>query len=517
MSTISGKLHVTALVLLVILIATTSVFALYSSPVNIGTNGTIDYSKIFLNVQSELRGCDIKYLVAYSHNDTLIAQTLASYGFNAIYVECNPFAYTGLVMSNFQDMINACKKYSLTFHVLLTLNAGTGPGYIDTYEDYGYNLTGYRSSWCTALENGTLHNSISFSSDAARNRMKQVVQTMLTLFPDIVDINLDYVRYPSNDPIPDVNYRVPYDNASETAFLAWLTSNGKAFSGNWSDYYHGGSHWTDFATWRAIPIDDMVRDIRAWALAVNSKIMITADVWTPWQTAGWTPDLVKNVLGQDTPYWISQGYLDAVDPMNYVPDLASLQYRMDNESTYWMGGTPKGPIPMVPFITQGGPGGDVDTPIAISTWLQQIDYLRSSGCNGFIIWRYAGPGLSETGTPYTDIRPYLAAIQNSSAEGAFPVFGQTSPSVIGSTITWQTSLPTMGKVEYRLTQMFTATPENGTLLPYVTIDYTPGKILSDSVPGQAHSITVPISPPFYYRIISNDTNVELVSPEYQVS
>jgi hypothetical protein len=461
-----------------------------------------------------LRGCLIKYILNHAHNDTLIAQTLANYGFNAVYMECNPFAFFGLDVSFFQDMINACKKYNLTFHVLLKLEAGTGPDYTDAHENYGYNLTGYRSSWCTALENGTSTGFISFSADAARNRIKQVVQTLLTFFPDIVDLNIDYVRYPTSDlsSIPNIHYRVPYDDASKTAFLAWLTANGKNFSGNWSDYYHGGLHWTDFATWRINPINDIVRDIRAWALAVKPTVMITADVWTPYY--GWTPDEYKEVMGQDPAYWISQGWIDSINPMNYVSDLATLQYRMTQESTYWLGGTAKGAIPLVPFITQGGPGADVSTPISNSTWLQQINYLRQSGANGFIIWAYDGPGLDES---WTDITPYLALIRDSSQKGAFPVFRQTNPTVLGSTITWQTSLPTTGKIEYSLTQMFSATPKNGTLLPYVKIDYIPGTILSESAPTQTHSITVPLSPPFYYRVRDNDTNVELASPVYLVT
>jgi hypothetical protein len=513
MTLISGKTRLVAPALLVLLLAVISVSALNSSTVYIANHGTLSYSNIFLNArQSELRGCLIKYISSYSHNNSLIAQTLASYGFNAVYLESNPFYYTGYSMSFFQDMINACKQYNLTFHVLVTLNSGTGGDYSNGSELYPYGFSGYDSNWVTNLDNGSTVPFMSFSSTATRNRVKQVIQTMLNYFPDITDINLDYVRYPTSEvsTIPNINERLPYDTASKTAFLAWLTANNKTFSGSWSDYYSGGSHYTDFAAWRAIPIDNIVRDIRAWALAIKPTVMITADVWTPWSAPGWTPDLNIFSLGQDVAYWISQGYLDAVNPMNYQPTLAGLQYVMSNESTYWLGGTSKGAIPLIPFITQGGTQ-NLGSAIPISTWIQQINYLRQSGANGFIIWAYAGPGFNN---PFTDITPYLAAIQNNCTNGAFPVFKQTTPTVTGSTISWQTSPATTGRVEYSSTPIFPGIPQNGTLLPYVDIDNTPGTILSESTPTQTHSITVPLSTPFYYRIRNNDTNVELASPAY---
>jgi uncharacterized lipoprotein YddW (UPF0748 family) len=518
MTLISGKIRLVVSVLLVFLVAAATVSAINSSSTNIASHGTISYQNIFLNArQSELRGVLVKYIYWYSHNDTVICQTLASYGFNAVYLEVSPTAWTGYALKDFQSMIDACKKYGLDFHALVVFG-GYDPIYTDVSESYypQFGLNGSDPDWRAVDVNGNYVNWTSFAKNSTRNRVKQVIQTMLTDFPDIVDLNLDYLRYPTTDVIdtPNINYMVDYSNESKAAFATWLQQNGKAPIGSvWpGPFAYGGARWSDFAEWRVIPINNMVRDVRQWALAINPHITISADVWTPWSSPGWTPDLNKEAIGQDPAYWISQGWLDSINPMNYVPDLASLQYRMSNESTHWLGGTAKGAIPLVPFITQGTPGNDVETPISNSTWLQQINYLRESGANGFIIWKYNGPGLNNPYPLATDIRPYLAAIQNSSAKGAYPVFKQTSPTVMGSTVIWQTSLPTTGKVEYSLTPMFTARPENGTLLPYVDIDYTPGTILSEPTPTQTHSITVPLSPPFYYRIRDNDTNVELASP-----
>jgi len=488
-----------------------------SSSLQIANVGTISYLSLSSRVRaSELRGVLVKYFYQYTHNATLICQTLASSGVNAIYLEVNPFAWTGYCLSYFQEMINACKLYGLTFHVLFTVNAGLDSTYTDTSESYyPYGLTGDRAAWYTNLDDGTVVPFISYSNAATQARIKQVIDVMFQNFPYISDINLDYVRYPTSElsTITNIEYRVPYDSASKTEFLAWLTANNKVFTGTWSDYYYGGSHYRDFATWRCLPINNIVHDVREWTLADNPSAMISADVWTPWQ-GGWTPDTNPYSLGQDVAYWISHGYLDSVNPMNYASTLSDMQYRVNAEITYWLGGTSKGAIPLVPFMTQGGPGADASSPIPIATFITQINYLRSSGCNGFIFWRYGGPGLSETGTPFTNIVPYLSAIKNNCTNGAFPVFLQSSPTTQGSTITWLTSRSTIGEVEYSSSPLFYSIPENGTYMPYIELGYSKGTILSESAESTSHSIVVPLSQPFYFRIIDADFSIELASPAY---
>jgi PKD repeat protein len=477
-----------------------------------------DFMTVLLTVQatpvqaqykrkSELRGVLVKFLTQYAHDDDLICQTLASYGFNALYLELYPFFWTGNSLNQFQEMIDACKKYGLEFHVLFAFY-GYDPSYTDASESGNpYGLEGSDPDWRMVDANGNYVNWCCLQRASTRARVKQVIETMLTWFPDIVDINLDYIRYPTSSEGID-QYSICYCNECKAAFQGWLAINGKTFTGNWADYYHGGSHWLEYAEWRCEPINNMVRDVRQWALLVNSNLMFTADVWSTY--VGWTPDTYKEYMGQDPAYWISKGWLDAINPMKYTDDISSLQ-RLQDEIQYQTGDA-KGAVPLVPFITPGSPGSGV-SPVSTSFWVQEIDYLRSIGCNGFIIWRYCGPGFSETGTTL-DITPYLAAIRDSCTKGAFPVFTQSQPSIAGSLVTWLTSLPTTGKVEYSQTPIFTATPKTGSLLPYVDIDYVPGTILSESTPRTNHAISVPGPPPSYVRIRDEDTNIELATLMY---
>ncbi|MFX1520821.1 MAG: family 10 glycosylhydrolase [Promethearchaeota archaeon] len=507
------KAYFLAIMLVAVLLVSTTLASL-STTVSFHNSGRIDYPIISYGKtqQSELRAALIKFIFNYNHDDELICQTLANYGFNAVYLELDPMAWTGFMLKDFSSMISACNKYGLEFHVLLIF--GTyDPDYTDSSEDMypQFGLSGGSNpDWRMVDANGNYVSQSCFQKASTRARVKQVIETMVTMFPDIVDINLDYVRYPTTY----VNSRsVCYCDECKAAFETWLAQNGKdPIGSSWpGPFVYGGARWKDFAEWRCIPINNMVRDVRQWALAKNPDISFSADTWVSY--AGWTPDTWKDELGQDPAYWVSQGWIDSINPMVYTNSLSSLSSRIDNEQQYHLGDS-KGAVPLVPFMTQGGPGSDVGSPIPVSTWIQEINMLREEGANGFIIWRYSGPGLQ---TGWTNIEPYLAAVRDSTEKGAFPVFKQSSPIATGSTIEWQTSLPTTGRVEYSSSPMFTTTLVNGALLPYLDVNYVPGTVISESTATLNHSITVPISPPFYYRIIDEDAYIELASTVYRAT
>jgi len=508
MNLISGKKSFVVPALLIFLLITTSA-AMLDCSTYIGSYGTIKYPTVSSAYQnSELRGVLLKYHWE-PHNYDLICKTIATYGFNALYAEVDIMAWTGHDISYFPDIINACNKYGLEFHVLVKFGH-YDPSYTDQSESsYPYGLSGSNPNWRMIDENGNYVDYSCFQKISVRNRVKQVIELILNLFPEIVDINFDYVRY---EPVGSAV--VCYCSECKDAFANWLAENGKDPIGpEWpGPFVYGGTRWKDFAEWRCNPVNNMIKDVRQWALAKNPNLIFTADTWASY--ASWEPDSYKEEIGQDPAYWISQDYLDALNPMMYTDSVSTLTKMINDEQQYRLGNS-KGAIPLVPFITQGGPGADVDSPIPINTWIQMIDTIRQKGCNGFVIWRYAGPGF--TASDFTDITPYLSAIRDSTTKGEYPVFKQSRPSAIGSTITWQTSLPTTGKVEYSQTPLFTAIPKTGTHLPYLDIDYVAGTILSEPSVTQNHLIVVPLSPPFYFRIRDLDSNVELASRVFMVS
>ena len=460
---------------------------------------------------SEIRGALMKYIWDYSHNDEVICQTLLDYGFNTVVMEVPPTSWTGFVLKDFQSMATACDTYGLNLYVLLKF--GTyDPTYTDSAEaSYPYGFSGSNPDWRAVDNDGNYVNWCCFQRNSTRERIEQFINTILIEFPTIDGLIFDYIRYPTTDMIstPDINYKVCYCDECKAAFQQWLTASGKTFTGDWADYYYGGSNWQDYAAWRINPITNIIIDVEAWARALNPQLLFGASLWTPY-SPGWVPDMWIDYMGQDSPFWISQNLFDFISPMNYVGTLAALQDRMNLETQYWLGNE-NGLTLMVPFITQGGSGSDVGSPVSYSFWAQEIDYIRNHGANGFIVWRYSGPGLD---TDWTDIEPYLFATQSDTAKGCFSTFQQYGISVFGSVVYWFTTNATISSIEYSSNPLFNASGTVGTYLAYVDIDYNSGSSLSNSTLRTNHFFTVPIAAPFYFRISNNDSDISLYSLTY---
>jgi len=504
------KISCTAFIFLFLVMA--SVIAELNYSVRLTNSGRISLLKTQI---SELRGVLVKYLNKHPHNDSFICETLASYGFNAVFLEVSPWGWTGNMLKNIPSFIDACKKYGLDLYILFLFYGG---GYYpEYYKDMYPLLTDGDDAWRMVDKDGNYVDWNCFQKQGSRERVKAVIDTLMSNYGnDIAGICFDYVRMPASSEGIDER-SVCYCDECKAAFRDWLATVGKTFTGNWSDYHYGGSHWLDYAEWRTIPINNMIRDVREWALAWNPNLKFSAAVWSPYRTDwGWTPDGYIESIAQYTAYWISQGWLDMISPMEYIDDMTRLQHAMNQTLQYWTGGNAttgaKGAISLVPFMTYGQYGTGV-SPVSIDFWVSEIDYLRSIGCNGFIIWSYSGPGMDWG----VDATPYLAAIRDNTSKGAFPVFTQSTPTISGSEITWITSTLTIGKVEYSRTPLFIAVSKNGSKLPYVDIDYVSGTVISESSPTKIHRLVVPISPPFYFRIINNDTNIELASLTYLIS
>jgi uncharacterized lipoprotein YddW (UPF0748 family) len=495
-----------------------------SSSLQIANSGTISHLNPY-STTSEVRAVYLANSGAFTvTNAAALGSTLVKYGYNEIYIDVSPYAWTGYTMSNWNSIIDVAKAYGLRVGVLFGFTSGgNDPTYNDASESsYPYGLTGGRVSWDMAYANGSDCDWGSFASPTAQARVKQVVQVMMTDFPDISDICLDYIRYPTTDVIDvtNINYLVDYSSAAKTSFTAWLSANGKS-SGTWpNDFVYGASRWKDFADWRAWSVDQMVYNVRQWALQIRTNFSIGAATWTSY--SGWTPDTYKENMGQDPAYWISQGWLDFYSPMIY-PGTATIEVsRLTDELNYRTGGAQyltggaKGRVPIIPWMTQGGSGNDVGTALSNSTFVTELGDLRSYGCNGWILWRYSGPGWSDTS--FTNIAPYLQ-LTTSVSEGSFPIFTVSTPTASNSIISWTTSTATTGKVEYSTSPLFYTTSYNGTLLDYIVENHATNTTTMTDPSGviQNHVVTIPVSRPYYFRVTSNDSFISLTSDMFYVS
>jgi len=177
-------------------------------------------------------------------------------------------------------------------------------------------------------------------------------------------------------------------------------------------------------------------------------------------------------------------------------------FRPDVRSNIQVGvGGPEGKIPIVIFIANQYPV--VKTPEQLEA---EVDVLRQEGADGWIIWKYGGPGASEVGE---DIQPYLDAID------LFPVFSLMNTSFSTTpytcTITWTTGLPATSKVEYSTSPLFIASRkyDSANDFDYWDIDHVLGTIVENATPVTDHSITLTDLLPgteYYCRVQSEDSN-----------
>ena len=424
--------------------------------------------------KSEIRALFVHSMSLYYPDWEVIAETARSYGINTLIVEI--LTSTGARYPS--EYVPVWTRDELTPAIAAAHARG-----MSLYISYDVLLGALTDEYKVQDHNGALLNWTDPTKAISKALIRNLIEEVSSY--DIDGIMLDYIRYDSND--------MCYGPECRAAFERYL---GETIT-NWpGDFAPGGARYNEFMEWRPHPINYLVRDIRSWALAVNPDLEISAAVW------GWEPiDPTYNRywMGQDSAFWVKEGWLDWVAPMIYTTDINRIDEKMKSYQQYMVAG-PEGKIPLVPFLTNAWPA-----PVDPNNFTQQIDTVRANGADGWIIWRYGGPGDGQ-GSGAPDIRTYLDLID------LYPTFSlrNINISVVGDrhVVTWTTKLPTTSMVEYGLSPLFTATLE---VLPLTGRNYWEpahvlGTIIQNSTLRTEHSfeILIPGGTPFYLRIQSRD-------------
>jgi len=425
--------------------------------------------------RSEIRGIFIDGIVlSYPHDWNVIADTLASYGIN--------IAFLSVLNFDSKDAYDEWDTAISTLHskgiqVYLCMNC-------------------FFIEWNAYPELQCVHHDGSLSPDwicpiKGRDHIKELVEEAATHNWD--GFMFDYIRYSGVDQC--------YCDYCKAAFEEWL---GEGPITDWTPFYPGGSRHQEFINWRVTPITELVRDVRDWMLAINPNLKFAASVFTLGDDC---PTYWRYYIGQDTADWIRQDYLDFVSPMMYTTEIYGSGETLESFVTtcqkYLTGGV-EGKIPLVPFITTG-----INEAVPPDTFKAEVDYLRSKGVDGWIIWRYGGPGV-EDGSMLFDITEYLSIIdlpQTFTLENIEVSAGETQ-----ATITWTTDLLATSKVEYNTSSLFTANfvpGWHGGSTPYWDIDHVLGTVVEDATPVTEHGITLTGLLPrtqYYFRVQSQDSS-----------
>jgi len=321
----------------------------------------------------------------------------------------------------------------------------------------------------------------------AKNLIVQTVTTAVSNY-DIDGIMLDYIRYRDADQC--------YCNQCRAEFEEWL---GEGTITDWTPFYPSHSRWDEYANWRNEPVSELVKIIHDTAKTIKPSIVISVACWQYFSDC---PIYWRRWIGQDTARWIKEDWIDFVAPMMYTKTIygktgETLESYIDAHLKYMTGGQPEGKIPLVAFLRNDWPTTDM-TPTEFKA---QVDYVRSRGLDGWIIWRYGGPGSSE---PNPDIRNYLSVIDlpNTFSIRNIQVLVNNETS---TTITWFTDLPATSKIEYSTNSLFNASWETQSGFHYWNITRIQSIIVENTSLVTEHSVTLAGLMPgtvYYFRVQS---------------
>jgi hypothetical protein len=451
------------------------VFSYLTANIRIANSGKIITIKTPITHKSEIRGVFIhEEIYGVSHNWTLIAKTLASYGINAVFVhDCSGNGWRP--NSEIKAAINAFHTYGIEYHSCISV------------------LQDWRNSGTEAVtSSGNIWSVYSHCPIKAHDLVLRTIRNYLGNFSYVDGIMLDYIRYGESS---DICY-CPYCRA---AFNQWYYENYGEYVSNWTEFYPNQPKWIIYAEWRTLPVTQLVKDIHDLVKSINPNIVISEAAWTLFSNSAiyW-----RKWLGQDTAKWIAEGYVDFVAPMMYTKTIyggsgETLESYINSNLKYWMGGQPEGPIPLVALLRHDYGKNSLPP----QEFKAQIDYVRQRGLDGWILWRYSGPGGYLSGSP--NIVDYLSAINMTETFTITNINVETTAN--SARITWLTTLPTISKVEYGTNPLFNASWMVQSGFHFWNITYTPGAMIIDYANVTEHSITITSLSPgtkYYFRIQS---------------
>lgn len=420
-----------------------------------------------LAYKSEIRGVFIhEGIFSYAHDWNVIAETLAPYKIDCVYAN---FMGTGMYRPHDEwvNAINAFHSKGIKFNVVMSiLGQSGGDSALKMINSAGETPTWY---YCPIK---------------SRQLIKESVEYVASTY-DIDGFTFDYHRYPTDG--------LCYCSECRAAFEIWL---GETIS-DWSLFYPGGSRYNEFMEWRIVPVTDLARDIRYWMLVIKPDLEFRVAGWTLFGTPPtYAPTYWRYWIGQDTADWVGKGYVDICGAMMYTTDLDTLQNYFDADTKYFTGG-PEGKVPLVASITTG-----ITESVDPQAFKAVVDKLRELGADGWIIWRYGGPGCGLT----PDIRDYLDVIDLPATFKLSNIKAQNITET-AARITWTTDLPATSKVEYSTSPLFNATKRyhSGVDFDYWDVDHVPGTAVEDLTPITDHSIALTgllSETKYYFRVQS---------------
>lgn len=197
--------------------------------------------------------------------------------------------------------------------------------YIGVKENY---FTKHAPQWLMQTKDGSVRQSEGreyggyLFLDPANREVRQYLirfyDELLTKFPRIAGLNLDYIRYPVSDQADDTGY-------TEVAMDDFARQQGLTFSenaGREEKVAIVAQHYDQWVAYRAQQVTAFVGEVREMVNSKHETVLLSTAVF---------PEQGKSFgdKKQDFSTWLERGYLDIITPMAYYDDVATLKNALE--------------------------------------------------------------------------------------------------------------------------------------------------------------------------------------------
>ncbi len=198
------------------------------------------------------------------------------------------------------------------------------------------------------------------------------IRDMVTRYPELDGVQLDYIRYKSLD----------------TCFCSGCRARFTAETGlrvkRWPADVRSGAQSASYRQWRRDQITRFVAEVRRDIRRINPRIKLSASVYASYPGCA-------DSIAQDWAVWLRRGLIDFACPMNYTADPARFIEWYRKQVSY----------PGVRGKLFAGIGiTSLECRLSAVETMNQISLLRGEGATGFTLFE-ANPTLR------SDILPYL--------------------------------------------------------------------------------------------------------------
>jgi len=441
--------------------------------------------------KSEIRAMFFHFTSLSASNDwNLIVNTLHDYDINILVIEGMMPKYAAYP----SNVITASAGLNFIDEVLPLAHAVGIEVYIAM--DILYETP--NTDWGCVDSSGNYINWLNPLKQEVRTYLKDIVEELVTKYPDIDGFMFDYIRWEWQGATPDMDY----SPESKIALEQWLGETINTFPG---DFAPNGLRFNDFLEWRIDVITQLLVDMIGWMKAIKPDLKISVAPWTILKTGPqyeWAER--RKLIGQDWTDWVMKGYLDWVAPMAYFyPNELEIYFRPSVRADVELGvGGPEGKIPMIIFVANQFP--TLKTP---EEFKAEIDVLREEGVDGWIIWKYGGPGAGGV-----DIRDYLNVFDLPPVSSMKELTVYLNEQNKSATVTWTTDIPATTRVEYSTSLLFNATwiYDPGWDFNYLDIDHNQGTNAQNLENVTQHAITLSnldLNTTYYFRVQSQSQGI----------